>query len=457
MKSPQGASPVRQDLGAQSEIPEQGVQPPVRFSRYAVGMLLTISVVNFMDRQFLNILSEPIKRELHLADWQLGMLSGSAFVVLYALVALPIAGFADRGNRPLIISASLVVWSSFTALCGSAHSFLQLALYRLGVGAGEAGSGPPSLSLIADFTPRENRASALAFYAMGAPLGGLLGKSLGGLIGATWGWRVAFLVAGLPGVVLAVIAAVTLRETRAKMSAAAARLRDKQSPLIDAIRLLARKPTFWLVAFGAAMQNLVAYGYGPFLAPFYLRNHTFEIAAMAAHAGMKSLGLLGLAIGLINGICGCASALAGGWIADRAAARHVKWVLIAPTFAVLGAVPAYILAFTVSSAPVSLALLIIPHLLNALWFGPVYAVSQGVVPVRVRATASAVLLFITTVIGQGFGALGVGIMSDAFATMLHLGEANGLRWAMIAGSFVSLISLGLFWFAGRTVSSDMES
>src|SRR5213078_5045417 len=184
------------------------------YRSYALSLLMLIYVVNFVDRQVVSILAEPIKRDLHLADWQLGLMTGLAFAVLYTVLGLPIARVAERGDRPWIIAASVAVWSAFTAVSGMAQTFAQLVLARIGVGVGEAGCTPPALSLIADTVPREQRASAVSIYMLGAPVGSLLGLALGGLIADAFGWRMAFVLVGLPGLVLAATAALTLREPR---------------------------------------------------------------------------------------------------------------------------------------------------------------------------------------------------------------------------------------------------
>ena len=184
------------------------------YTRYAMFLLLGIYIVNFLDRSVVNILAEPIKQELHLADWQLGMMSGLAFALFYTVLGIPIARLAERSNRPIIIGTATAVWSGFTMLSGTASSFIQLIAYRIGVGVGEAGCTPPAHSLIADYVPKERRASALAFYSMGTPLGGLLGLVMGGLVADAYGWRAAFLVAGLPGIVFALLTWFTLKEPR---------------------------------------------------------------------------------------------------------------------------------------------------------------------------------------------------------------------------------------------------
>jgi predicted MFS family arabinose efflux permease len=186
------------------------------YRSYALGLLLVIYIFNFVDRQVVNILAEPIKNELKLADWQLGMMSGFAFAIFYTVLGLPIAQLAERKNRPWIIASALAAWSVFTALCGLAQNFVHLVLARIGVGVGEAGCTPPAHSLITDYVPKEKRASAIAFYSMGTPLGGLVGTSLGGVIADAYGWRTAFLICGLPGLALAVVVVLSLVEPRIK-------------------------------------------------------------------------------------------------------------------------------------------------------------------------------------------------------------------------------------------------
>jgi len=438
-------------LGVAAPLPAAG------YRRYALTLLLIIYILNFLDRQVVNILAEPIKRDLHLADWQIGLMSGFAFAIFYTVLGVPIARIAEHRNRPLIIAGALTAWSGFTVLCGTAQNFAQLCLYRIGVGVGEAGCTPPAHSLITDYVPKEKRASALAFYSMGVPLGSLIGLAMGGMIADAYGWRTAFLLAGAPGLLFALIAALTLRETRSKLKSDVAAARAGQPSFKSAMRILVGKPTFWLLAFAAAIKSFIGYGHAPFTASFFLRVHGEEVAAMASAVGLQSVGFLGLVIGLVSGLFGALSSLVGGWIADKAAARDVRNGMIAPALAVLISVPVFIAALLVNSAPLALAILIIPYFLNYFWYGPVYATVQGIVPPHMRATAAAVLLFIINLVGLGLGPLLVGLASDAFAGPMGLGEAEGVRWAMIAASLLGLVSAILFWLARRTIGQDMEA
>jgi len=427
---------------------------------YAMGLLLLIYVMNFVDRQVVNILAEPIKRELGLLDWQVGAMSGLAFALFYTVLGLPIARAAERGHRPFIIAAALAVWSLFTALCGLAQNFTHLLLARIGVGIGEAGCTPPAHSLITDYVPKEKRASALAFYSMGTPLGSLVGLGLGGVIADAYGWRMAFIVCGIPGVILAVVAALTLVEPRIRAVSADLRARADAArdaaPFRTAMKTLKTKRTFWLVSFAAAIKAFIGYGQAPFAASFFYRNHSEEIASLAAQFGLQSGGFLGLALGLMAGIGGAIGAYAGGVIADKYGARDFRAYVSVPAIASVAVIPLYAVAILSPSAVFALGCLLFGSILGALWYGPVYATAQTIVPTHMRATSSAILLFIINLIGLGLGPLAVGAMSDGFAFGLGLGEAEGVRYALLVSAFAGLIAAALFWMARKTIREEME-
>jgi MFS family permease len=428
------------------------------YRRYAMVVLLLIYILNFVDRQVINILAEPIKNELGLMDWQLGLLTGLAFAIFYTVLGLPIARIAETRSRPAIIALSLAVWSGFTAACGLAQSFFQLVLARIGVGVGEAGCTPAAHSLIADYVPKENRASALAFYSMGTPLGSLVGLAVGGLVADAYGWRMAFIVCGAPGVLFALIAAFTLIEPRVKKAVAAVKV--AAAPKVtyrEALTTLASKRTFRLVAIAAAVKAFIGYGHAPFTASFFFRNHTEEVAALAADFGLKSGGFLGLALGISTGLGGALGAFLGGQIADRFGKRDIRAWMSVPAIAALVNIPIYMLAMMSGSAVVVLSVFALNAVLASLWYGPVYATAQSIAPVRTRATASAVMLFVINLIGLGLGPLVVGAMSDLFAHQLDLGAAEGVRWALIVSSSFGLIAFGCFWAARRSIAADMES
>lgn len=252
---------------ADTPVPSPGIAPvSAGYRRYALWVLLVIYTLNFLDRQVVNILAEPIKQELGLSDWQLGMMTGLAFAVFYTVLGIPIARLAERGDRPRIIAASVLAWSAFTMLCGLAQNVWQLIAARIGVGVGEAGCTPPAHSLITDYVPKEKRASAIAFYSIGTPLGTLAGMAMGGLVADAYGWRAAFMVAGAPGVIFAVIAALTLVEPRKSLAADLAARAAKPIGFSEALRVLRGKKTFWLVSLAAAIKAFISYGQAPFIA-----------------------------------------------------------------------------------------------------------------------------------------------------------------------------------------------
>lgn len=425
---------------------------------YAMTLLLVVYILNFVDRAVINILAEPIKNELGLLDWQIGLMSGLAFALFYTVLGLPIAQMAERGNRPRIIAVALAVWSGFTVLSGYAQSFLHLVLARIGVGVGEAGCTPPAHSLITDMAPKEKRASALAFYSMGVPLGSLVGMGLGGVIADAYGWRMAFIVCGLPGLVLALIVALTLVEPRVKQAAAIVKSAASRSgaTFAEALKLLATKRTFWFVAFAAAVKAFIGYGHAPFTASFFFRNHTEEIAQTAAYFGLQSAGFLGLALGLVGGFGGALGAFVGGQIADRFGAKDLRAYVSVPAVAAVLSMPVYILAINLPNAQSAIGLLTLNAILGTLWYGPVYATAQSIVPPHMRATAAAILLFIINLVGLGLGPLAVGAASDVFAIQMGLGKAEGIRWALMVSALFGCFAAAFFWLARDTIRKEFE-
>ncbi|MBI1186196.1 MAG: MFS transporter [Alphaproteobacteria bacterium] len=422
-----------------------------------MGLLLVIYIMNFVDRQVVNILAEPIKRELGLLDWQLGAMTGLAFALFYTVLGLPIARYAERGHRPYIIAVALAIWSGFTALCGAAQNFVQLVLARIGVGVGEAGCTPPAHSLIMDYVPKEKRASALAFYSMGTPLGSLLGMAVGGIVADAFGWRWAFVVCGIPGIILAVVAAMTLVEPRVRKTVSDLKAKAPTGATFQqALKVLSAKRTFWLVAFAAAVKAFIGYGHAPFTASFFYRNHTEEIAELAARFGLQSGGFLGLSLGLVAGLGGAFGAFMGGAIADKYGGRDYRAYVSVPAIASLITIPIYIFAVTLPFASFAILTLSLNAVLGTLWYGPVYATAQSIVPPHMRATAAAVMLFVINLVGLGLGPLAVGVLSDVFAFQLGLGEAEGIRWALIVSALAGVASFVLFWMARKTIREEME-
>lgn len=453
----------RASVEAQAAIPDpnSAAEPGIpmvsaQFRSYALWVLLAVYTVNFLDRQIVSIVAEPIKNELQISDTQLGLLSGLAFGIIYCGFGLPLARLADKANRVWIISGSLAVWSACTILCGRATNFAGLVAARMGVGLGEAGCTPTAHALISDYTPREKRASALAFFSMGTPLGSLLGMALGGVIADAYGWRHAFLMAGLPGLLLAVLVFFTLREPR----------KDRRRPATpgpagttfgDTIRYLSGKPAFWLISFGGAVKAFVGYGQGPFVASFFLRAHGAEVAQYAGAFGLKPIGFLGIVIGLLAGVFGTFSTWLGGAIADRLGARDLRAYGSVPALAAILQIPFFCAAMSVDRLGLAFLLMIPSALLSSLWYGPVYASAQSLVPPQMRATSASIMLFVINMTGLGLGALTVGALSDTFNHVLGMGSANGMRWALIVSSLFGLVGAALFLSARRTIRQEVAS
>lgn len=453
---------------------------PVSYRRYALALLVAIYTVNFLDRQVVTQLIEPIKNELKLDDFQVGAMGGLWFAILYTVLGIPIARIADRGDRPAIMTVSLAVWSGFTVLAGFAWNFWVLAISRMGVGVGEAGCTPTAHSLISDYFPKASRARAMAIYSMGISIGSLLGMALGGIIAGSWGWRVAFLVAGAPGLILAVLTAFTLIEPRRKTNY----VRHASSPHIpitEALRLLSRKPTFWYLALGGAFASSVAYAHSFFIASFFMRNYFPEVTIASSGFGMTQLGYLGLFMGLAAGIGGVTGSWLGGWWCDKFGVKDARQFLTLPLLFPFISLPVFWYLCSLHDINLAMLLLIIPNIGIAIWYGPVYGGVPGLVPPAMRATAAAILLFVINMIGLGGGPTLFGMASDMFANNALAGTgldvqackavakespefatcaaaaASGLKSTIYWSTAVTGISFIFFALATLTIRKDMES
>lgn len=431
------------------------VLPGRAYRSYALGLLMVIYVVNFVDRQVVSILAELIKQDLHLADWQLGLMTGLAFAVLYTVLGLPIARIAERGDRPLIIAVAVAVWSGFTALSGMAQTFTHLVLARIGVGVGEAGCTPPALSLIADTVPKEQRASAVSVYMLGAPVGSLLGLALGGLIADAFGWRMAFVIVGLPGLVLAAIAALTLREPR-RGRPVVSRADDGVPSFREAMAELRGKRTYWRVVGGVTIKSFASYGALAFTGSFFFRNFPAELAEYSAMFGLKSAGFLGLALGVTSGVMAMIGTLLGGRLADHFAKKDARAYAMIPAIGALAGLPFSLAALNSDSLLLAFAFLLAPGLLGSMWLGPAYGVVQSLVRPETRATATAVLLFVANLIGLGLGPLVVGILSDVLISQGH-SEANAIQWSLMSFALLGIPCAWLFWSARKTMREEIVS
>lgn len=498
---------------AQTAEAEPGVRPAYRF--YVLAVLVLIYMLNFLDRQIIGILAAPLKAEFGLTDSQFGLLGGIAFASVYSTLAIPLAWLADRYSRVWIMTGALAVWSGFTALCGMAGSFTQLFLCRMGVGVGEAGGVAPAYSLISDYFPPHQRARALAVFAFGIPLGMAAGTLVGGLLAATYGWRTAFIVVGLLGLLVAPLLRLTVRDpkrggTDAVKTAAQVKLEAEApagsdragkiaaqimlgigasalilaalvqfaglklgNPLLFAFGgllavvigislMVARrtasvvipKRSFWLLALGAASSSVCGYGVAGWLPLFFMRSFNLTLAQTSWYYS---------GIALIGGILGI---WMGGAIADKLSKRGKGAYPLVPAIAFLISAPCFILAMNSPwliglvlpgggshSQQLILAFLIflLPTGLNLAWLGPVSAAVQHLVPSAMRSTASALFLLINNLLGIAVGFFYFGWMSDVLRPTF--GDES-LRWAIYTGMGFYVLAAVLLFSASRTLNRD---
>lgn len=436
-------------------VPNATLAPPQL--RGALALLFATYVLNFLDRQIINILAEPIRAELGLVDWQLGLMTGSAFALFYALAGLPIARLAEVHSRPAIIATAVGLWSAFTMLCGVAGSFVQLLLFRFGVGIGEAGGVPPAHSLISDYAPREKRAAALAFFHMGLPVGALCGLGIGGVVADLHGWRAAFIAAGLPGLAVAVGIALWLPEPRKRVAdvTLGVTLAHGSGPM-ETFRTLLAKRTFRTFLVGATLISMVTYAHQAFTAAFFLRVHGPELQQWSGQMGLGPTGFLGVMLGLMVGIAGSFGLWLGGRLSDRGAAKGGAIYCRVAAVSLALFVPVQTFAFMVPGMAMAMVGFAFSILLASVWIGPVQATVQSVAPAHMRATASAILLLAINLVGLGLGPLLLGLLSDVLAGIGGLGSGQGLRWAMAAFTLHALLAAAAFWAAMPHIDHDIE-
>jgi len=403
-------------------------------------MLTLVYMFNFIDRQILVILSEPIKAELGLSDTDLGWLTGLAFAALYVILGIPIARFADKSNRKNVVVASLAVWSAMTAISGRAQNFVQLFLARIGVGIGEAGGSPPAHSIISDYFPPEKRATALSIYSTGIYFGILVGYIVGGLIAKFYGWRMAFYAIGIPGVIFAALLYFVVKEpVKGRLDPTG---EVKETPkLKEVIKALLGKKTFLFVALAGGFNTFGTYGVGNFLPSFLQRVHGVDIATA------------GIVLGLATGIGGMIGTYLGGFLADRFQGRDKRWYMWVPLWAGFGNIIPSALLFFTGMPKLAMAMTFFTSAFTAFYLGPSIAVCHSLVNAKMRSFTSSIYFFVLNLIGLGLGPLTIGFLSDLF-TPTYGNES--LRWAFCITILTGLISSILFYLASKSYKSDLE-
>lgn len=398
----------------------------------ALLLFLIVSIINLIDRQVMGVVLEPVKKEFGVSDLAMGLLTGIAFASVYCVCALPIGRYADRTNRRNLIAWSCAAWSVMTFLCGFATGYWTLALGRIGVAMGEAGSAAASLTVVADLYPSRQRARALSVYTLGSPIGTLVGLSVGAWIAYYHGWRAAFLWLAVPGLVAAVLVrlfAVEPARGGSEPGAAAAAARRQPEPLRVVLRDAWHSSAFVKIVISGALLGFSGYAFGIWSTAFLVRCHGLTL---------KDAGII---MGLAAGPGAIIGTLSSGWLTDRLAARDARWQLGVPIIGALLAFPLAV-AFVLypSGHPWMWGSLVVPRvsvfvlavsIFGMWWMAPSYAAITHIMPPDRRATTIAIYNFAVAAIGAGCGPLAVGVLSDVLTPAL--GE-NALRWAMVGGA-----------------------
>jgi predicted MFS family arabinose efflux permease len=406
----------------------------VRKRALLATLLIVAYTLNFVDRQIAGILAEPIKHDLNLSDLELGWLGGTAFALFYTVLAIPIARYADRKDRSVVLAVGLALWSLATALCGIAQNFMQMFLARMSVGIGEAAGVAPAYSLLSDIYPTERRARAMALFSLGIPLGSALGVVFGGFIAAKIDWRVAFIVLGVAGLAFSPFYKWGVRDPGHGD-------RDSAASVWEVFAVISGKPSFWLMSFAAGIGSLVAYGLA-----FWIPS----ILARSFHLGLIDRSLVFGGVQLVGGVLGV---WLGGLVGDRLKRARPAAYAIVPTVTYALCLPTFLLAFSSHSIVVTALLLIIPAALSLAWLGPVIGAINGLVPPQMRATASAMFLFINNLLGLGLGTLVIGSISDALKTQYG---SEALRYSAMATTLLYALSAVLMALAARRLGCDSE-
>ena len=397
-----------------------------RQKNYTLFVLVLVFTSSHVDRQIMGILGQPIKESLQISDTQLGLLTGIMFAVFYATLGMPMAMWADRRNRRNLISFSVFLWSGMTALCGAAASFTQLLLFRIGVGVGEAGSNPPSHSIIADLYPKEQRATAMAIFGTGINWGILIGFLVGGWINEWYGWRAAFVVVGLPGVFLALLVRFTLKDPPRGYADGKGQELPEVTP-----------PPFWNVAkfmlYNPVLRNIVAAGaliaFTGYASVIWIPIYLVRIHGMGT-------GEVGTYLALFIGVGGAIGIYLGGRLADLLAARHgEQWLPWIVAIVSLLGIPFLYFCFSAATQTGALWAYALPAALGTVYVAPGFALIQNQTPTEMRSVAAAINLFIVNIIGLGLGPFSIGFFSDMFSSEYGL---DGLRYALMTSLVVIL-------------------
>lgn len=409
---------------------------------YIVGVLTLVYIFNFIDRQIISVLQEPMRVELGLSDTQLGLLQGLTFALFYVTMGIPLARWADVGVRRDVVALAVGTWSVMTALCGVAQNFVHLLVARIGVGIGEAGGSPPSHSIISDLFPPGRRALPLAVYSSGITFGVFVAYVFGAWVSDNFGWRVVFIALGIPGVLLALLVRFTVGEPpRGQFDGPDG---DRHPPsMLSVIKQLFASKTFVHLSLAAAMHAFVGYGVAAFLVSHYVRSFAIPV---------DDISRVALPLGFIIGLGGMVGNFMGGYLSDRMSPRDARWAMWIPAIANVLTVPFAAVAILSRDFYFSLAMYVIPLTFAYIYLGPTLATTHALVQPRMRAMASAVLFFIVNLIGLGFGPTMVGAISDA---LIPGYGTDSLRYAIVLTFLFNIWSAVHYWYASKHMRTEL--
>lgn len=449
---------VQSEASAEIGAPKAKAGGLLASRHYALFLLTVVYTSSFIDRSIINVLLQPIKEEFGASDTAMGFMTGFSFAIFYATLGLPIAMLADRTNRRNLVALAITVWSAMTAAGGIAQSFTQLVIARIGVGVGEAGSGPPSHSMIADIYPLAERTRAMAFYSSGIHLGSALGALIGGAVAYYWGWRMALFVVGVPGLLIALLVRFTLREpargqsdgrtdgqvnmSLAKGAGEVFRI-SAFRPLILGFSHFWRSPTLRHLVIGCTLVAFIGYGAASFGAAYMMRVFGLNVAEVGI-------------IAMLGGAMAVAGGLLSAWAADHFGKRDSRWVPWIVAATKMAALPFICLYYFQNELWIALVFYVPILLLAATYQGPTFGMVQTLSPLHMRAQASAILLFVINLIGMGTGPLFVGFLSDSLVPLTG-NETESLRWSMFIVSCIGVWGAVHYYIAGKHYPGELAA
>ena len=429
------------EVGGSAAAPAASESFSVSYRYYVLFVLFLGYIVNVMDRGVLAAVLENIKRDFALTDTQIGFLGSMPFAFFYSILGVPIAALADRTIRKNVLAAAIVLWSAATAACGFAPNFYWLVTTRALTGVGEAGGSPPSHSLISDYFTRSQRATALSIYALGVPVGQMIGNALGGRFNDIFGWRETFFLIGAPGVVVGLLVWATVREPPRGLSENDVKKTGDAPAFWTAVKFLSSYASFAHMCLAAGLHSVVWYAGSQLNNVFFQRSHGMT----ATQAGD---------VVALMAIVGAAGTLLGGMFSDKLSARKNdrRWYMWVPGIATLIMVPFQFVAYLTNELHITITSFCIMIVLASMFFGPSFAVAQGLGTLRTRAVATSLLLLVQTLVGMGLGPLIAGILSDRLKPVV--GDLQSMRWALAMIGVVNLWAAAHYFIGARSIRKD---